>query len=262
MTIGSTDGRSGRRTGSSDAANGQQAPLLPSPAAWPTSPRESARSSAQLRRRERSSAQSLALVLAESPASLLGRRRVSQWPRHARAAAARPTRRACRARSRTAGCTLQVEPALEGAHSIATPGAVLEVEHRSADERAALRRSRRSSAIYEDELEQARVVHDLEHGGVFIQYGNDVPESTVDQLRDFYADHTTGTVMAPLDRARRQVRLGAWVVDGDNDGKGQGFLAKCPAFDDGAFSTFFGRFQFRGPERFARPSSPVTEAGR
>ncbi len=52
----------------------------------------------------------------------------------------------------------------------------------------------------------ARVVHNLEHGGIYILYGKDVPEATVEQLRSFYEDHQTGTIMAPLDQARRQVR--------------------------------------------------------
>ena len=37
--------------------------------------------------------------------------------------------------------------------------------------------------IYNEELEIARVVHNLEHGGIYILYGKDVPDSTVEQLR-------------------------------------------------------------------------------
>ena len=101
--------------------------------------------------------------------------------------------------------------------------------------------------IYEEELEIARVVHNLEHGGIYILYGKDVPEATVEQLRSFYGDHKTGTIMAPLDRLGDKFALGAWVVDGDTD---NGFLAKCKTFDEDAVSTFFRTLQFRGPERF------------
>ena len=93
----------------------------------------------------------------------------------------------------------------------------------------------------------ARVVHNLEHGGIYILYGKDVPEATVEQLRSFYEDHQTGTIMAPLDRLGDKFALGAWVVDGDTH---SGFLAKCSAFDENATSTFFRSLQFRGPERF------------
>ena len=90
-------------------------------------------------------------------------------------------------------------------------------------------------------------MHNLEHGGIFILYGEDVPDATVDELRAFYDDHKTGTIMAPLNRLGDEFALGAWVVDGDTD---SGFLAKCKAFDEDAASSFFRSLQFRGPERF------------
>ena len=96
-------------------------------------------------------------------------------------------------------------------------------------------------------LHFARVVHNLEHGGIYILYGKDVPDATVDQLRAFYESHKTGTVMAPLDRLGDEFALGAWVVDGDTD---SGFVAKCTTFDEDAVSSFFRTLQFRGPERF------------
>ena len=53
----------------------------------------------------------------------------------------------------------------------------------------------------------------------------------------FYEDHQTGTIMAPLDRARGQVRarrMGRRRRDASN-----GFLAKCTKFDEDAVSAFF-----------------------
>jgi hypothetical protein len=102
--------------------------------------------------------------------------------------------------------------------------------------------------IYEEPLQLARVVHNLEHGGVYILYGKDVPDSTVEQLRAFYENHKTGTIMAPLPRLGDKVALGAWVADGSKNNNG--FLAKCTAFDENAYATFFRTLQFRGPEHF------------
>jgi hypothetical protein len=101
--------------------------------------------------------------------------------------------------------------------------------------------------MYEEEVQLARVVHNLEHGGIYILYGKDVPDTTVDQLRGFYDDHKAGTIMAPLDRLGDEFALGAWVLEGDTN---SGYLAKCKTFDDGAVSAFFRALQFRGPERF------------
>lgn len=146
-----------------------------------------------------------------------------------------------------AGCTFQSVPALEGAHSIRVPSGTSDKWNTNPPTNGPHYGIAAIFGIYDDELEMARVVHNLEHGGIFILYGDEVPEETVDQLRGFYDSHKTGTIMAPLNRLGNQFALGAWVVDGDVD---NGFLAKCRTFDEGAMSSFFDSLQFRGPERF------------
>jgi hypothetical protein len=146
-----------------------------------------------------------------------------------------------------AGCTFQSVPALEGAHSVRVPSGTSDKWNTNPPTTGPHYGIAAIFGIYDDELEIARVVHNLEHGGIYILYGDDVPEETVDQLRDFYDAHKTGTIMAPLNRLGNQFALGAWVVDGDVD---NGFLAKCTTFDEGAVSSFFDSLQFRGPERF------------
>ena len=147
----------------------------------------------------------------------------------------------------SAGCTFRSVKALEGAHSIAQPGGTSDRWNTDPPTTGPHYGIAAIFGIYEEELEMARVVHNLEHGGIFILYGEDVPEATVDELRAFYDDHKTGTIMAPLGRLGDQFALGAWVVDGDTD---NGFLAKCKTFDEDAVSSFFRSLQFRGPERF------------
>jgi hypothetical protein len=148
---------------------------------------------------------------------------------------------------KAAGCTFQSVPALEGAHSVRQPGGTSGQWNTDPPTTGPHYGIAAIFGIYEDELEIARVVHNLEHGGIYILYGDEVPEETVDRLRDFYDSHQTGTVMAPLNRLGDEFAVGAWVVDGDTD---NGFLAKCKEFDEGALSSFFDALQFRGPERF------------
>jgi hypothetical protein len=148
---------------------------------------------------------------------------------------------------KAAGCTFQSVPALEGAHSVRQPGGTSGKWNTDPPTTGPHYGVAAIFGIYEDELEIARVVHNLEHGGIYILYGDEVPEETVDRLRDFYDSHQTGTVMAPLNRLGDEFAVGAWVVDGDTD---NGFLAKCKEFDEGALSSFFDSLQFRGPERF------------
>jgi Protein of unknown function (DUF3105) len=153
-----------------------------------------------------------------------------------------------RTKFEAAGCTFDIAPALEGVHSIQDPGGTSNRWNTDPPTSGPHFGIAAIFGIYEDELELARVVHNLEHGGIFILYGDDVPDATVDELRSFYDDHKTGTIMAPLDRLGDEFALGAWVVDGDTD---SGFLAKCTTFDEDAASSFLRSLQFRGPERFA-----------
>ena len=152
-----------------------------------------------------------------------------------------------RTKLEAAGCTFKVAPALPGVHSITDPAGTSDRWNTDPPTSGPHYGIAAIFGIYEDELELARVVHNLEHGGIFILYGKDVPESTVDQLRAFYDDHKTGTIMAPLNRLGDKFALGAWVVDGDVD---NAFLATCAAFDEDAASSFLRALQFRGPERF------------
>jgi hypothetical protein len=146
-----------------------------------------------------------------------------------------------------AGCTFESVPALEGAHSVRQSSGTSPRWNTDPPTTGPHYGIAAVFGIYEEELEVARVVHNLEHGGIYVLYGNEVPEETVDQLRSFYDEHKPGTIMAPLDRLGDEFALGAWVVDGDTE---NGFLAKCKTFDEGAVSSFFDTLQFRGPERF------------
>ena len=145
------------------------------------------------------------------------------------------------------GCTLKTVKALPGRHSITDPGGTSDKWNTDPPTNGPHYPVAAIFGIYEDELESARVIHNLEHGGVFILYGDEVPDSTVQQLEAFYDDHKTGTIMAPLARLGEEFALGAWVADG---GDAQGHLAKCKAFDEDAVAAFLGAFQFLGPERF------------
>jgi hypothetical protein len=91
---------------------------------------------------------------------------------------------------------------------------------------------------YDSPIEQQRGLHNLEHGGLLIQYGKDVPEPTVAELREFYQDDPNGIVLAPLPRLNGQIALTAWLN-----------IAKCDSFDAGAFEKFRDEFRAKGPER-------------
>jgi Protein of unknown function (DUF3105) len=90
---------------------------------------------------------------------------------------------------------------------------------------------------YDQPLEQERLVHNLEHGGIVIQYGDEVPQSTVDELREFYLDDPNGLILAPLPRLNDKIVLTAWR-----------HKATGTEFDEGAFERFRDAFRAKGPE--------------
>ena len=82
------------------------------------------------------------------------------------------------------GARFQSVKALEATHSIEQPGGTSDQWNTDPPTNGPHYGIAAIFGIYEDELELARVVHNLEHGGIFILYGDEVPDATVDELRD------------------------------------------------------------------------------
>ncbi len=155
-----------------------------------------------------------------------------------------------------AGCTVQTEKAdTDHNHSVATPDGT------SAKWKTDPPTSGPHYAVpaiwgaYTDPLGQAQALHNLEHGGIWIQYGDKVPAATIEELRAFYADHKNGTLLAPLPRLGDKIAMGAWTTPAPGEYEaGVAHLVKCTTFDETAYAAFFSAFQFEGPERFPESS--------
>jgi Protein of unknown function (DUF3105) len=154
-----------------------------------------------------------------------------------------------RAALEDAGCTLTATPALVGEHSVTTPSGTSKEWTTTPPTSGPHYAIPVVYGLYDEPVNQAQLVHNLEHGAIAVQYGEDVPEETVQQLREFTQSHPRGTVLAPYPALGDQISLGAWVTD-DDPAEGTAYLAKCASFDEAAFSAFFDAYQFRGPERF------------
>ena len=101
--------------------------------------------------------------------------------------------------------------------------------------------------VYDDPVDPLLSVHSMEHGGVVIQYGEDVPESEVEKIVTWYRDDPNGLILAPLPRMNDQIALTAWNAEGVEQ-RGEGIVAKCPRFDEDAFDAFLDEYGFKGPE--------------
>lgn len=105
--------------------------------------------------------------------------------------------------------------------------------------------------VYADPVEPLYLVHALEHGGVAVHYGEDVPPEAVDQILEWYRSDPNGLIVAPLPALGDEVALSAWVAE-EPGGEGQGVVARGPGFDREAFDAFLEEYGFKGPERFPR----------
>jgi hypothetical protein len=112
--------------------------------------------------------------------------------------------------------------------------------------------------LYDQPVPEIRLVHNLEHGGIVVQYGSKVPASVVQQLAEWYAKSPLGMIVAPLPTtaedlhstpppdADKKIFLTAWT-----------HLASCSSFDEGAFTRF--RDDYRGPKGDNPEKFPLSE---
>jgi hypothetical protein len=162
----------------------------------------------------------------------------------------------------SAGCTLTTVEAAAGDHSVGSPEGRVDSWNTFPPTNGPHYVEPAIFGAYETPLNPAQVVHNLEHGGIFVQYGDQVPDETVAALRAFYDRNQNGTLLAPLPELGRTIALGAWVAPKSalsSGESGTGYLAKCTDYDEAAFAAFFDEFQFKGPERF---SSDMLAPGR
>jgi len=157
-----------------------------------------------------------------------------------------------------AGCTMRTVDALPGEHTLAADDTSdgWNTDPPTSGEHFGFDANGNNGTViwgaYDDPVQLARIVHNLEHGGIYIFYGDKVKDPVIAQLRAFYDDHENGTVVAPYPKLGNQIALGAWNLN--DDGSEKAYLAKCKKFDEVAYSAFFSAFQFRGPERFSSGS--------
>ena len=106
--------------------------------------------------------------------------------------------------------------------------------------------------FYDEEVPLVKSVHNLEHGGVVIHYGPQVPQAEVEKLRTFYGEDPNGLLVVPLRSNDDTITLSAWTAPDAATGtadRGRGWLARCTTFDEVAVSAFIEEHRYKGPER-------------
>lgn len=90
---------------------------------------------------------------------------------------------------------------------------------------------------YPTPVAQVQAVHNLEHGGIVVQYGDKVPAADLDKLFAWYDKDPNGILMAPLARLGHRVAATAWT-----------HLAVCQKVDAKGLDKFKKKYRYKGPE--------------
>jgi hypothetical protein len=147
---------------------------------------------------------------------------------------------------RKAGCTLKTAPAKSRQH---VTSLTAKIKYNTNPPSAGSHYySPATWDFYTSPANPIQVVHNEEHGGVILWWGNKVPKSTVDELRAFYYESPDGMLGTPLASLGTKVAITAWTSPAGS--LGTGHAAVCPTFNEKAFSTFRDAYRGQGPERY------------
>lgn len=92
--------------------------------------------------------------------------------------------------------------------------------------------------IYTEPLADEQLVHNMEHGGIWISYRDAGDTELIGQLKSIADDYSLKVIMTPRPQNDSAVAVAAW-----------GRLLKLENFDEGQIRGFIGAFINRGPEQ-------------
>jgi hypothetical protein len=95
--------------------------------------------------------------------------------------------------------------------------------------------------IYTEPVRQLQQIHNLEHGGIVIQYGSKVPSSDVEEITSFYRSDDNGMLVAPFPKLGNKIAVEAWT-----------YLSTCTQFNDKGFTKFRDALRYHGPEHYPK----------
>ena len=94
---------------------------------------------------------------------------------------------------------------------------------------------------YTSPVRQIQQIHNLEHGGIVIQYGSKVPRSDVEKINAFYGTDPNAMLVAPFPKLGNKIAVEAWT-----------YLSKCTQFNQNAFTKFRDGLRYHGPEHYPK----------
>jgi uncharacterized protein DUF3105 len=145
-------------------------------------------------------------------------------------------------------CELQTFPALEATHVQQLPDGY---EYNSIPATSGLHNAQTAIwNLYDQPVPQINYIHNLEHGGMVVQYGSEVSDADIASLADWYQQDTRGLIVGPLseDMEEEDPALSDKIV-----AISWTHMMRCTTFDESALDDFSDDYrgpQGDGPEKF------------
>jgi len=145
-------------------------------------------------------------------------------------------------------CTSETFDAQEAAHVEELPG---DYEYNSTPATSGLHSPITAIwNLYDQPVPQINYVHNLEHGGMIVQYGSDVPAEDVSSLANWYQQDTRGLIVAPLAEEQEEADP---TLAGQIVATSWTHMLRCGSFDEEALNDFSDDYRGRqgdAPEKF------------
>ncbi len=92
--------------------------------------------------------------------------------------------------------------------------------------------------LYDTPLPDEQLIHNLEHGGIWISYRDVANQELVNQLRDIVGNYSVKVIVTPRPQNDSEIAVAAW-----------GRLLKLEEFDGSQIKDFIKAFINKGPEQ-------------
>lgn len=94
------------------------------------------------------------------------------------------------------------------------------------------------NGVYDSPLPDEQLIHNMEHGHVWIAYKPDAPDDVKNKLKEIVQKDDWKVVLAPRDKNQTMIALAAW-----------GRVLVMDQFDEGKVKDFIRTYRNRGPEK-------------
>lgn len=101
------------------------------------------------------------------------------------------------------------------------------------------------TGIYDKELSDEQLIHNLEHGHIWIAYRPDLDAETIEKLADLAKSYGSKIIMTPRAKNSAPIALAAWE-----------YLLKLDNFDEGQIIGFIKSYRGKGPENIPAMGEP------